>query len=103
MALSMRRGTAGLAMVASMLIPLTAQGQTYHGRKAWTLTGDKITIVVTPGGGHIASVTLNSGKGAGLNPLWLPPWKSEEPGNWKSSKGYYGDAPGAPLLESILG
>ena len=35
--------------------------------------------MVTPGGGHIASMTLLSGRGANLNPLSLPPWKSVEP------------------------
>ncbi len=108
MASSMLRGAAkfvtiGLSLAACTLAPLSAQGQTYHGRKTWTVKSDKITLLVTPGGGHIASVTLNAGKGTGLNPLWLPPWNSEEPGNWKNTGGYYGDPPGAPLLESIMG
>ena len=103
MASSLRPWFAFITLVAALTVPLSARSQLYHGRKAWTVKSDKITLVVVPGGGHIASVTLNSGAGAGLNPLWLPPWKSEEPGRWKQSGGYYGDAPGAPLLESILG
>lgn len=97
-----------LRTVVLMLFAITAAtvalGQTtYHGRKAWTLKNDKIQVVVAPGGGHIASLTLVTGRGAGLNPLWLPPWKSVEPRDWNRIPGYYGDPPGAPLLASILG
>lgn len=90
-----------LGIAATILTPASAQG-TYHGRKAWTLQNNKLQLVVTPGGGHIASLMLKSGRGANLNPLWLPPWPSIEPNNWSKSK-QYGDPPGAPLLASILG
>ncbi len=73
----------------------------YHGRKAWTVQNEKVKVVVVPGGGHIASITLRSGTGANLNPLWLPPWPSVEPGGWTNGK--YGDKPGAQLLCSIMG
>jgi hypothetical protein len=80
-----------------------ALSQAYHGRRAWTLANDRISVVVTPGGGHIASLSLNAGSSAGLNPLWLPPWNSLEPGSGAEPTGYYGDPPGAVLLQSILG
>ena len=56
-----------------------------------------------PGGGHIASLTLNSGRGARLNPLWLPPWRSVEPGVWARNPDEYGGKPAAQLLSCILG
>lgn len=86
---------------STLLICGAALSQNYYGRRAWTIGNDKIKLVVTPGGGHIASMTLNSGVGANLNPLWLPPWKSVEPGQWQG--GAYGDPPGAQLLSCILG
>lgn len=87
-----------------LLVPTLAMTQgTYHGRKAWTLQNDRMQVVVTPGGGHIASMTLKRGRGARLNPLWLPPWPSIEPNAWSRSDRRYGDPPGAPLLAAILG
>ena len=74
----------------------------YHGRKAWMLRNNRLTVVVTPGGGHIASMTLNSGRGSNLNPFWLPPWQSVEPGVWRSNPAKYGK-PAAQLLSCILG
>jgi hypothetical protein len=105
MLFSFRRGAALAAMTATFLIPLAAQSQTttYHGRRAWLLQNSQMKVIITPGGGHIASMTLKSGPGANLNPLWLPPWPSVEPGVWTRSGGKYGDKPGAQLLSSILG
>lgn len=76
----------------------------YHGRKAWALENRAVRVLVTPGGGHIASVTLLSGGAKGLNPLWLPPWQSIEPQNLSKSNAFpaYPD-PAGPLLASILG
>ncbi len=96
----LRSRTTWLIVIAGALA-ISVPAQDYHGRKAWNLQNDKLSVVITPGGGHIASMTLRSGPAAGLNPLWLPPWRSVEPGNWQG--GYYGDPPGAPLLSSILG
>src|SRR5437870_10037317 len=98
-----QRGLAITALAAALLLPLAAQSADYYGRRAWTLKNDKISLVVTPGGGHIASLTLNSGPGADLNPYWLPPWPSVEPGAWSSYGDRYGDKPGAQLVSCILG
>ncbi len=86
-----------------LLLPLSSESEDYHGRRAWTLRNDKISLTVTPGGGHIASLTLNSGPGANLNPYWLPPWPSVEPGEWRRHGNTYGDRPGAQLVSSVLG
>ena len=75
-------GVASTAAVAMALLPAAGQAQLFHGRKAWTLRNDKIDLVITLGGGHIASAALRSGRGANLNPLWAPPWRSTEPGGW---------------------
>jgi hypothetical protein len=98
-----RRGLALTALGTALLLPLASQSADYHGRRAWTLQNDRIMVIVTPGGGHIASLTLRTGPGANINPLWLPPWPSVEPGAWASSGGRYGDRPGAQLVSAILG
>ena len=98
-----RRGVALAALGAAVLLPLAAESADYHGRRAWTLSNDKIDLVITPGGGHIASLMLKSGPGSHLNPYWLPPWPSVEPGAWQKAGDRYGDKPGAQLVSSILG
>ena len=97
------RGAVVAIAGAALMTTLAASAADYHGRKAWTLQNDKIQVIVTPGGGHIASMTLRSGSGSGVNPLWLPPWKSSEPGEWEKAGGFYGDKPGAQLLSTIMG
>lgn len=92
-----------LAQSAAVVLAAAVQADTYHGRKAWSLQNAKVKVIVVPGGGHIASFTLRKGPGADVNPLWLPPWKSVEPGGWRGAGGYYGDKPAAQLLCSILG
>lgn len=99
-----RSTVAATLTVATLLGPMTGQSQeTYHGRRAWSLQNSKIRVIITPGGGHIASLTLRSGRGANLNPLWLPPWKSVEPGAWAKDPAAYGGKPAAQLLSCILG
>ena len=104
MVLDLRRSiTAGIALSAAIAATSALAADDYHGRAAWTLSNGKAKVIITPGGGHIASFTLTSGKGKDVNPLFLPPWKSVEPGVWPKTGGAYGDMPGAQLLSSILG
>jgi len=101
---SYRSAAAAALVVAALLGPMTGRGEeNYHGRKVWTLQNEKIKVLVTPGGGHIASVMLRAGRGANLNPLWLPPWKSVEPGEWTNNPSAYGGKPVAQMLSCILG
>lgn len=93
----------GAAFALTGLLSLSAHAQTYAGRPAWTIQNGKFKVTVTPGGGHLASMTLTRGKNADVNPLWLPKWQGMEPQNWTPSNKRYGDAPGAPLLSGILG
>ncbi|MFN8007092.1 MAG: hypothetical protein U0V70_08755 [Terriglobia bacterium] len=92
-----------LTLAGLVLLPLSVTGQKYAGRRVWVLKNEKMEVMIAPGGGHIASATLTSGRGAGLNPFWQPKWKSIEPAEWKSSLKDYGDPPEARLLASILG
>jgi hypothetical protein len=56
----------------------------YSGRKAWELDNDAVVLTMTEGGGHIASLVLK--EKPGLNPLWVPIWKSLELWNYKPAK-----------------
>ncbi len=106
MVFATQRGFRTAAIVAGVLLSTAVaigQGTSYHGRRAWTLRNNRMSVVITPGGGHIASMTLNSGRGAGLNPFWLPPWQSVEPGVWQQDPAAYGGKPAAQLLSCILG
>ena len=61
------KGATLMAAAAALAIGGVKDGN-YHGRKAWLLSNGKIEVVVTPGGGHIASLALKDGPAAGLNP-----------------------------------
>src|SRR5579859_520674 len=47
----------------------------YRGRRAHALRNDQLEVVVTVEGGHIAGIIDLATK---INPLWSPPWRSEE-------------------------
>lgn len=70
----------------------------FRGRAAWELNNDALRLVVLAGGGHLASLTL-VGPGA-VNPLWQPPWPTQEPWAYReaSAKRF-----GSRLLASIAG
>jgi hypothetical protein len=59
------------------------RGTVFGGRKAWEFDNDAVRLTVTQGGGHIAGLVLR--EGPGVNPLWVPVWKSIEP--WDYSLG----------------
>jgi hypothetical protein len=89
-------------ITTAFALSANAQG-TFQGRKAWSLKNSTITLKVLPGGGHIAGLTLNNGPAKDLNPFWVPPWKSVEPGVWKSDPAAWGGMPATQLLSSIMG
>lgn len=74
-------------------------------REGVFLDNGTIEAVVLPGGGHLASVTLKAGRGAGVNPLWSVPWTSMEPRAFdpKAHDDAYGGPPEGRLLASIMG
>jgi hypothetical protein len=73
----------------------------YHGRRAASLENDAVRITVLEGGGHIAEVL---DKKTGVNPLWMPPWPSIEPGAYDpDDHPAYGSGADASLLAGIMG
>jgi hypothetical protein len=59
-------------------------------------------VTVLQEGGHIAEIF---DKGAGVNPLWTPPWPSIEPSEYrkKDPDSIYGSGSDARLLAGIMG
>ena len=73
----------------------------YHGRRAASIESDRVRVTVLEGGGHIAEVL---DKQTGVNPLWIPPWPSIEPGAYEpASHPEYGGDIDASLLAGIMG
>jgi hypothetical protein len=73
----------------------------YHGRRAITVENEHLRVSVLLGGGHIAEIFEKS---AGVNPLWLPPWRSVEPSDFgRSNPGDYGHGSDNKLLSAIMG
>jgi hypothetical protein len=70
----------------------------FNGRKAWELDNDALSLMMTVGGGHIASLSLRGRQN--VNPLWVPPWPSIEPWNYPKRRKV---AREQRLLASILG
>ncbi len=101
-----RRSRSALLLTGLLcaLPALTSAQTNYHGRQAWKLENKAIQLLVLPGGGHIASLSLKSGTGKGVNPFWLPPWQSVEPSNGKINSDFpAAPDPAGPLLASIMG
>src|SRR5271155_2824726 len=70
-------------------------------RRVATIENDELRVTVTVEGGHIAEITEKS---AGVNPLWVPPWRSMEPSQHSFEKhGEYGANSESKLLAGIRG
>jgi hypothetical protein len=73
----------------------------YLARRAVSVENEHLRVTVLLGGGHIAEVYEKS---AGVNPLWIPPWKSIEPAEFdRSQPADYGDGTDNKLLAAITG
>ena len=64
------------------MTPAYSKGE-WKKRQAAVLESDRLRLVVLPGGGHIASLTLKEGDAANINPLWEVTWDSMEPKDFK--------------------
>lgn len=72
---------------------------TIYGRKAWELDNDLLRLVITQGGGNVASLTTR--EEPGINPLWKPVWRTIEPWEYRPEK--HGKRYGSKLLATICG
>ncbi len=78
----------------------------WHGRKAYLLKNESIQLITLTGGGHIAEFRFaDASPFSHLNPLWVPPWKTMEPFNYreKTHSRVYGSLLEGKLLSGIAG
>jgi hypothetical protein len=75
--------------------------QTFHGRRAGSIENSRLRLTVLAEGGHIAEVF---DKQSGVNPLWIPQWRSIEPSAYVAAGDtVYGGGSDARLLGGIMG
>ncbi len=85
---------------------LTCEKVKWNGREAYTLRNDLVQMVTLPGGGHIAEFQFLPDVGMPvLNPLWVPPWKTIEPHQYREKKhrSVYGTLHEGKLISGISG
>jgi len=85
---------------------LTCVSTSWRGRKAYLLKNESVQLVTLTGGGHIAEFRFaDASPFSHLNPLWVPPWKTMEPFNYreKTHSRLYGSLLEGKLLSGIAG
>ena len=79
----------------------TIEPVSFRGRPAVAVNNDVVELIVTTGGGHIASFTR---VGQGLNVLWEPPWSTVDPALRNIAQpSEFDDSLESKLLSNILG
>ena len=75
----------------------------WAGRKAYVLGNRLVRLTTLTGGGHIATFQFEAHPS--VNPLWVPPWKTIEPHQYreKKHKRQYGSITEGKLLSGIVG
>jgi len=73
----------------------------FRGREAIQIENDQVRVTVLKEGGHVAEIL---DKKSGVNPLWIPPWKSIEPSSYDVTRHpEYGHDSESKLLAGIMG
>lgn len=85
---------------------LSCKLSSWQGRQAFVLENDLIRLVTLTGGGHIAEFQFRDSSGLStLNPLWIPPWKTIEPYQYreKAHTTLYGTPVTGRMISGIAG
>ena len=70
-------------------------------RDAVQIENERVRVTVLKEGGHVAELLE---KRSGINPLWVPPWKSIEPSTYDAARhAEYGGNSESKLLAGIMG
>ena len=73
----------------------------YCGRASASIENENLRVTVLREGGHIAGILH---KPSGVNPLWIPPWRSIEPSDYDAARHpEYGGTVESKLLAGIMG
>ncbi len=78
----------------------------WKGRNCYVLGNSLVRLKILMGGGHVAEFRLNSQSGgAGVNPLWVPPWRTIEPYRYRGQihSKEYGTSVEGKCLSGIAG
>jgi hypothetical protein len=75
----------------------------WRGRNAYALGNSVVRLTTLTGGGHIAEFQLEDSPA--LSPLWVPPWRSIEPHQYREEKHKreYGTITEGKLLSGLVG
>jgi hypothetical protein len=84
---------------------LVCRASSWRGRRAFVLENDLVRLITLTGGGHIAEFRFRVGSGPStLNPLWIPPWKTIEPYEYRGAhRARYGPPAVGRMLSGIVG
>src|SRR6266404_4385106 len=85
---------------------LSCKLSSWQGRQAFVLENDLIRLITLTGGGHIAEFQFQGSSGfSTLNPLWIPPWKTIEPYQYRENAhtALYGPPVTGKLISGIAG
>jgi hypothetical protein len=73
----------------------------YHDREAVQIENRDLRLTVLREGGHIAEIL---DKRTGVNPLWIPPWRTIEPSRYEPGRyPEYGENGESKLLAGLMG
>jgi hypothetical protein len=78
----------------------------WHGRKAYEIGNNIVRLTVLTGGGHVVEFRFMESTGfSTINPMWVPPWRTIEPYNFRSKlhAGRYGPLATGKLLSGLAG
>jgi len=85
--------------------PLFCKPATWQGRKGYLVGNNVIRLTTLTGGGHIADLHLEDSTGASVSPLWVPPWRTIDPQEYreKDHAREYGTITEGKLLSGLVG
>ena len=80
---------------------LSCSRTSWRGRQAYVLANNLVRLITLTGGGHVAEFWFQESSGfPTLNPLWVPPWTTMEPHQYREK--LHAELYGAPLTGKLL-
>ncbi len=85
--------------------PLFCKPASWQGRKGYVVGNNVIRLTTLTGGGHIADLHLEDSKGSSVSPLWVPPWRTIDPHEYREKEHAreYGTITEGKLLSGLVG
>jgi hypothetical protein len=85
--------------------PLFCKPATWQGRKGYLIGNNIIRLTTLTGGGHIADLHLEDSIGSSVSPLWVPPWRTIDPHEYREKEHAreYGTITEGKLLSGLVG